>query len=348
MSGTDKTQRVLDIYTRLCEGKVINKQEEERRFEVSGRSIQRDIEGINFFLAERKVSDTADMREVECDPDKKGYVMTGLEDTIMSNSEILAVSKILLESRAFTEKEIDKILNNLISGCAPRESMKLVSDLIANERFYYKETHEESYIQDKLWAIGTEIKEQNLLEIDYQKQLTTEDTVKRMVQPRAILFSEYYFYLLADIVEKDEKGKYELKYKERGKEYHPAVFRIDRITKYRKTDIKFKIVYKDRFEEGEFRRKTQFMYMGSLLENLKFKYTGKSIEAVKDRFPTADVKLSHTEESSWIVTVPKVYEKGGLMWLLTQGTMVEVLGPEEARRNMKKMLQEMLAKYEEE
>lgn len=32
------------------------------------------------------------------------------------------------------------------------------------------------------------------------------------------------------------------------------------------------------------------------------------------------------------------------MRLLTQGSMVEVLGPESARQDMKRMLQEMLAK----
>lgn len=30
----------------------------------------------------------------------------------------------------------------------------------------------------------------------------------RVIQPLAILFSEYYFYLNAYIVEQDEKGKY--------------------------------------------------------------------------------------------------------------------------------------------
>lgn len=339
MNGTDKIHRVLDIYTRLCEGRVANKQEEERRFGVRGRSIQRDIEDINSFLEERKVSDAADMREVKFDRSKKGYVMTGLEDTLMSNSEILAVSKILLESRAFTKKEIDKILQNLVSGCVPRESMKLVSDLISNEKLHYVEIHHKSYIQDKLWEIGSEVQEQNLLEIVYQKQLTTEDAVKRIVQPLAILFSEYYFYLNANIVEKNERGVYAKKYE------YPAVFRIDRIIEYREIGEKFKVVYSDRFEEGKFRKQIQFMYMGPLVK-LKFKYTGKSIESVLDRLPTAEIKSGPTEEEpGWILTA-EVYGRGVLMWLLTQGTMVEVLGPDSARQEMKKMLQEMLAKYE--
>jgi hypothetical protein len=43
--------------------------------------------------------------------------MTGCEGTMMSNCEILAVSKILLESRAFTKAEIDTILSKMINGC---------------------------------------------------------------------------------------------------------------------------------------------------------------------------------------------------------------------------------------
>ncbi len=87
------------------------------------------------------------------------------------------------------------------------------------------------------------------------------------------------------------------------------------------------------------------MYMGPLVK-LKFKYTGKSIESVLDRLPTAEIKSGPTEEEQgWILTA-EVYGRGVLMWLLTQGNMVEVLGPDSARQEMKKMLQEMLAKYE--
>ena len=51
-----------------------------------------------------------------------------------------------------------------------------------------------------------------------------ERSIKRVVEPVVILFSEYYFYLNAYIVEKDETGKYVHKYG------YPAVFRIDRKT----------------------------------------------------------------------------------------------------------------------
>lgn len=342
-SGKSKIERVLDLYTRLSEGRIINKAETALGFGVDGRTVQRDIADINRFLEERRNTGTADTREVKNVKSVDGYVMTGLEDTLLSNSEILAVSKILLESRAFTKKEIDGILDKIVSGCVPKESMKLVKELLGNEKIHYVEIDHESYIEGKLWEMAWEIgpgpEKCNLLEILYQKQETSTEAVMRIVQPLAILFSEYYFYLNANIVEKNEAGIYVPKYD------YPAVFRIDRIRKYHRLEEKIRTEYKDRFEEGEFRKRIQFMYMGPLT-TLRFKYTGKSIESVLDRLPTAKVKSKPTEQDpAWLLDA-EVYGRGALMWLLTQGTMVEVVGPPSARQEMKTMLQEMLAKYE--
>lgn len=335
MGRRDKSRRILDIYMRFCEGKVIHKNEEARRIRVGERSIQRDINDIRAFLDEKRVADSSDIRDIVYNRAFRGFVMTGLGDTVMSNSEILAVSKILLESRAFTKEEVGRILDKLVNGCAPRENMKLVADLISNEKIHYVEIHHESYIQDKLWEIGSEIGQCNLLEIVYQKQSMKEEAVVRTIQPLALLFSEYYFYLNAYIVEQDEKGEYVQKYD------YPAVFRIDRIQEYRRIGRKFKIRYRDRFEEGEFRKRIQFMYMGRLVK-LQFRYTGNSLASVLDRLPTAQVVSEDGE--GWIVEA-EVYGRGVLMWLLTQGSMVEVLRPKEMREEMKKMLTDMLGKY---
>ena len=149
-----KNTRTLDMYARLCEGKVLNKAEEAERFGVDERSIQRDIDDIRAFLDERAVVNSSDTRVIEYDRRKKGFTMVGAEGSMMSNSEILAVSKILLESRAFNKKELGVILDKLISGCVPQKNMKLVSDLLANERFHYVELKHNLPSPDMIWALG--------------------------------------------------------------------------------------------------------------------------------------------------------------------------------------------------
>lgn len=337
MDKSSKNSRTLDMYVRLCEGKIINKSEEAKRFGVDERSIQRDIDDIRTFLSDRAAGNTGEGRTIIYDRVKKGFVLSGAQASSMTNSEVLAVSKILLESRAFTKNEINNILHKMVSGCVPVKNMKLVSDLLANEKYHYVQIHEDSLIQDKLWELGEAIRECQILEISYRKQgATEEETVKRLVEPVAVIFSEYYFYLNAYIVEKDSSGKYMQKHD------YPTIFRIDRIVEYKKLKDKFKIVYADRFEEGEFRKRIQFMYAGQLMK-IQFKYAGACVEAVLDRLPTAKV-ISETD-GAWVVEA-EVFGKGILMWLLSQGSAVTVLKPEVLRNEMKTTLHEMLVQYE--
>lgn len=330
-SKQSKNSRTLDMYARLCEGKVINKLEESQRFGVDERSIQRDIDDIRAFLDNR----LTEYKTIEYDRNKKGFVMTSSEGSDMTNSEILAVTKILLESRAFTKKELNDILNKMVKGCVPLKNMKLVSELIANERYHYVELHHKSMLQDKMWELGENIKEHNLLEIKYTKANAVEESIKRIIEPVGIIFSEYYFYLNAYIDIQDENGKYVHKYD------YPAIFRLDRIKSYKRTGEKFQIPYASRFEEGEFRKRVQFMYAGKLM-NIQLKYYGANPEPILDRLPTAKIVKQDKEET---LIEAEVYGKGIVMWLLSQGSNIEVIKPDSLRQEMKQKLLEMLDRY---
>jgi len=332
----EKTLRILDIYVRLCEGKVINKKEEAVKFAVDERSIQRDIDEIRKYLGERVVNNPGESRNVEYSREQKGFVMVGGKASLMTNSEILAVSKILLESRAFTKSEMDDVLSKLIAGCVPEKNIKLVSELISNEKIHYVALRNSSAIQDKLWEMGEEVKNQNLLEISYRKGGEEEKLITSVIQPLAVVFSEYYFYLIANIVKKSKQGYYVRIYE------YPAVYRIDRITEYRELGQKFKIDYANRFEEGEFRKRIQFMYQGKLLK-LQFKYKGANAEAILDRLPTARII---SEKDGVQLIEAEVYGKGILMWLLSQGENVEIVRPAVLREEMKTKLQNILKLYE--
>ena len=67
-----KNARTLDMYERLCEGKTLHKTEEASRFHVDERSIQRDIDDIRAFLAEREVITGTDHRRIVYDRKKSG------------------------------------------------------------------------------------------------------------------------------------------------------------------------------------------------------------------------------------------------------------------------------------
>jgi predicted DNA-binding transcriptional regulator YafY len=310
----EKYNRILSLYTKLITGEVINKGVEAERYRVTERSIQRDIDDLRYYF-ENQISERSIVKTIIYDRVAKGYKLNANMNPNLSNSEILAVSKILLESRAFIKDELMPIIDKLLKCCASKKDLKKVSDLISNEKFYYIEPHHHTKLVDKLWEIGTAIQEQKVMKIEYAK-IKDKAIVKRRIEPVGIMFSEYYFYLMAFIKNIDKENRFENK-----DDIFPTIYRIDRIKSFNILDEHFYVPYKNRFEEGEFRKRVQFMY-GGKLQTIKFKYSGQSLEAVLDRLPTAKV----IDEVDGVYTISaEVFGKGIEMWLKNQGNNLEVL-----------------------
>lgn len=304
-----KVERILSLYSRLTENEVLNKVEEAEKFNVNERTIQRDLDDIRAYLA----GDSESQRELVYDRMKKGYVIVQHQDKRFTNGEILAVCKILLESRAMVKEEMYPIIDKLLKCCIPFGNYKKVEGLIGNEKFHYIEPQHGKKFVDAIWDISSAVYEHRLMKIRYQK-LNEPDLVMRMIQPVGIMFSEYYFYLCA-YISLDETTP------DIPKHPFPTTYRIDRIAEYEVMEQRFHVPYADRFEEGEFRKRIQFMFGGEL-RTVRFIYKGVSIEAVLDRLPTAKV-LGH-DEKGWMIRA-EVYGNGIDMWLRSQGNLVEVL-----------------------
>ena len=304
-----KVERIINLYNRLVEGEVLNKADEAARFEVNERSIQRDLEDIRAYFA----NDPESNRELIYDRTQKGYVLVQNQKKSLTNSEILAVCKILLESRSLTKEEMYPIIDKLLQCCVPYGNYKKVSDLIGNEKFHYLEPHHGKKFVDIMWDIGSAVNEHRLMRIRYQK-LKEPDKVMRMIQPVGIMFSEYYFYLCAYMSASEETPDVP-------KRPFPTIYRLDRIAEYEILDEHFHVPYADRFEEGEFRKRIQFMFGGEL-RRIKFIYKGLSVEAVLDRFPTAEI-VEHNEKG-WLIKA-EVYGDGVDIWLKGQGDLIEII-----------------------
>ena len=109
----DQIGRVLRIYSELLDGYVVNKTEEAARYSVNERSIQRDIDHIRNFLDDDSER-TGIVNTIVYDRNEKGYRLETIYQMRLQNSEILALCKILLDSRAFTKSEMTEILDKLI------------------------------------------------------------------------------------------------------------------------------------------------------------------------------------------------------------------------------------------
>lgn len=307
-----KNNRMLGIYTSLLNGDAIHKADLAKEYKVNERSIQRDIDDIREFF-DNQSSKSGQYNYVIYDYREKGYRLENVSKVRFTNEEVLAVSKILLDSRAFDRKEMMLLLDKLLECCVPPQNRRLVNDLISNERYHYTEPQHKKYFLDNMWNIGMAIKENRLIEIGYTR-LKDKKSVHRRLEPLAILFSEFYFYMVGFIKDIDKEKAFE-----NANDPFPTIYRIDRIDSLKVLDEQFRMPYKDRFEEGEFRKRIQFMY-GGKLQTIRFEYSGLSIESVLDRLPTA-VILS--EEDGKYLVQAEVFGKGIDMWLRSQGDAVK-------------------------
>lgn len=305
MDGTAlKTDRILKIYSQLVNGDILRKKELAQQFHVTERSIQRDMEALRCFFAEEGLQ-----QDIIYDRAARGYRLESPSRALLNNSEILAVCKILLESRSMRKDEMLPILDKLIACCVPEKSKKAITELLANEKHHYVEPHHKQRLLPGLWEISQAVQNHQIMEIEYER-LKEPRLVRRRVKPVGIMFSEYYFYLTAFLEDKDTF--------ENPDDLFPTIYRIDRIRNVQLLDEHFKVPYKDRFQEGEFRKRVQFMY-GGKLERIRFHYTGPSIEAVLDRLPTAEIV--ERDETGWTVEA-EVFGRGIEMWLQSQGSYI--------------------------
>lgn len=313
--GADKINRILHLYSKIMDGEIVNKADMAKKFGVNERSIQRDIEDIRNFLHDNWIEEGVQY-SIIYDRERKGYCLEKATQMKISNSELIAISKILLDSRAFVKEEMQSILERLIRCSAPVESQKVIKEICLSEMYHYVEPRHGVNVESMLWNIALAVQHNKYMEITYQR---TKDKklVNRKIKPVAIIFSEYYFYLTAFIDEKDEsRTHFDVE-----NDVFPTIYRIDRIKEFAVLDEHFFIPYKDRFEEGEFRKRIQFMY-GGMLQKVKFKYSGSDVDAILDRLPTA--KILDELEDGYIISA-EVFGKGIDMWLRSQGDVVKMI-----------------------
>ena len=294
----NKGFRLLTINEKLKKGEYLKKIELANFFGVTTKTIQRDIDDIRSYLAESHVS------ELKYDKSKKAYHIVNLEREWLSKEAVVGLCKILLESRAFCKEELNDIIEKLLSQVLPVYRKK-VEALIRNEQHHYVPLRHEKHLLSIIWELSNFIIDKEVIKFMYMRQ--DGKTKEREVKPVSIMFSEYYFYLIAYMA--DESKTF------------PTIFRIDRIRNLNGTREHYDIPYKEKFDDGEFRKRIQFMYSGEL-RRVKFEFSGSSIESVLDRLPTAEII---EEKDGAYVLKAEVYGNGIDMWLRSQGDSVKVL-----------------------
>ncbi len=312
-NSEDKAERILSIYTKLTQGKVINKAQQSHLYGVSERTIQRDIVDIQCFLQNQEL-ETGEIQEITYSKRAGGYILQTKNRKCLDSKDVLAVGKILLESRALVKEELFPILHNLSRFCCDCENEKAVEDFLRNEMHHYVELQHKTKLLPRIWELEQAVYENRYIIVKYRKQKDHE-IVERRLKPVGIMFSEFYFYLTAYM---EDAPREEFQNPD---DTFPTIYRIDRFLEYEVLDEHFRIPYSDRFEEGEFRKRVQFMY-GGRLRRVKFKYYGNSVDFILDRLPTAEIIK---KEKDGVIIQAEVFGDGVDIWLRGLGELIEVM-----------------------
>lgn len=300
--GSNKSFRLINIYERLNKGEILNKNKIAEIFGVTPKTIQRDIDDLRAYLAETQYneSDVA----IKYSRVQDGYYLIKLEREWLVNQEVIAILKIILESRAFCKKELDLLINKLLAQVTPNDR-KIVEKIIKSEQTQYIQLQHGKEILNTLWKLSQMTTDNKIITFTYTNLEGKSN--KREVKPVALMFSEYYFYLIAYMAD--------------GTKDFPTIFRVDRIDDLECMNKTFCIPYRDKFNDGEFRKRVQFMHSGEL-KRVKFEFRGSSLEALLDKLPTAE-KIS--ESNGVYVFSVESYGDGVYMWLRSQGDNIKIL-----------------------
>ena len=309
-------QRILEIFLLLYNGKSLYLEDLARSYKVSRRTIQRDFAYIREALITEQ-----HFLSLSYNDQTQLYFLEN--NNRLNPQEVLAIGKILLDSRALKRDELERVINHLLIDIAQTEQ-KILKKALANERInYYPLKHGENLLQ-LIWEMNAYIAHQTVLSFSYRKN--RGEVVQREGLPVSLFFSEYYFYVLL---------------------YNPTYqkylnYRLDRFVEIKATSKKIKIPYKDRLEDSELRKKMYFMYAGKEV-TFTFRFWG-IVEAALDKLPNGKVIKKCEDES--VVIEATAYDTGVIMWLLSQGKNVQVLSPPSFVAKIKLEIESMQKRYE--
>lgn len=317
-----KQYRILEIFFRGLRGEDIYVQKLAFEYGISTKSVSRSINDLKAFLADNR--ELVGNTELQYSHKDKCYRL--FMDDFLNSKELFALVEVMIGARAFSRDELLQLTSKLKRFTTPHDSKRL-GELIRKELYHYPEVkHDCASVEETLWQIITCIADKKEISIDYYKM--DRSFVTHRLVPASVMFTDYYFYLIAFGVNAPEK---------------PIYFRIDRIKNIIEHRKNADFSKTPEFDEGLLRKRSLFMWPGPL-RNIRFEFSGPSVQAVLDKLPTAKI-IERLGGNKYLVEA-ETYGDGIKMWLLSQGSWVKVISPAEFVDEMKNEIEKMRAAYE--
>lgn len=316
-----RQERLLEIFFRGLRGEDLSVQRLADEYGVSSKSITRNLNDLKAFLSNHR--ELVGNTELQYNHQSKCYHLH--MDEFLSNKELFALVEVMIGARAFSKLELLTLTAKLKRFTTAEDRAKL-NELIRKELYHYSEVkHDCDSVQDTLWQLVNCIREKREISVEYYRMDRT--CVTHRLRPASVMFTDYYFYLIAFKAEDDTEK--------------PIYFRVDRIKHITEHRKKFSDEDAPDFDEGLLRQRSLFMWPGKL-QTIRFEFTGPSVQAVLDKLPTA--KIIERNNGKYLIEA-EVYGDGIKMWLLSQGAWIKVISPDSFVQEIKNELSTISALY---
>ena len=205
----NREKRLLSTFFRALHGESISVKQLALESGLSVKTISRDINVIQEFLFENR--ELLGNAELIYSYNERAYVLHN--DEFLKNSELLTMVKIIIGSRSLNKEDVLTVISKM-KRFTTINDRKMLENLIRKEMYHYHEVKSDCRsVVDNIWKIAQAIENKKVLTITYYKMNRRE--IKRKIKPVSIMFSEYYFYMIA--------------YHYNDTDFRPVYYRIDRI-----------------------------------------------------------------------------------------------------------------------
>ena len=318
-----KQYRILEIFFRALRGEDISVKKLADEYNVSTKSISRNVADLKAFLADNR--ELVGNTEFEYSHRDKCYRL--FMDEFLNSKELFSLIEVMIGARAFSRDELLVLVDKLKRFTTSEDKSKL-NELIRKELYHYPEVkHDCESVQARLWQIVNCITDKKEISIEYYRM--DRKWVTHRIRPVSVMFTDYYFYLIA--------------FKADDKQDKPCYFRLDRIKDITEHRKKFTTDSTPEFDEGMLRKRSLFMWPGKL-RTIRFEFSGPSVQAVLDKLPTAKI-IERLGNNKYLIEA-ETYGDGIKMWLLSQGAWVKVTSPPELVEEMREEINKIYDIYD--
>ena len=166
------------------QGEKISKRRFMNEFKIGERSFERDVQEIRTLLVECYAP-----LELCYDRLTKKYFMSGIFKPRLREYDLLPLIFLLIGSRALMRREMNNLLEILMS-LLPRDERRKIEQMICTSQQNYEEPPHKKFLLKPIWDAAICIRGKRQMRLIYSQ-------TEKIVAPIQIFYAEGFFYLAA-------------------------------------------------------------------------------------------------------------------------------------------------------